>query len=147
MRYASRHILSYFVLALYASISLLGQGLHWLSGQEEHHHGLLGGIACSAHEHAGHLHLHTRAEPFGHDEEHDHEVPDVPSVTGGGCLADLHDCDLCQFLDHSVSQPPQPAMLLVAQHIIASLPWQSQVSFASASLGLPSPRGPPQLSA
>ena len=129
MRRSLRKLLTCSLLATYAGVSLLGYGLHWLTSGEDHHHDLCR-VVCTEHAHASHDHA-----------DHDHASP---SFTTGGCVTDSHACEICEFLAHAVSQPPQIATTPDLHVLVADVPCHSQDFNSPTILGLHAPRGPPQ---
>lgn len=125
MRRTFRNLLTCSLLATYAGISLLGYGLHWLTPDGNHHHDLCG-VACT--EHADHDHTHANT-----------------SLTIGGCVADSHTCEICEFLAHAISQPPQIATTPDLPVRVADHPCQPQGLHSPTILGIHAARGPPQL--
>src|SRR3954447_12706835 len=108
MRLQYRRSLSFFLLATFAGISLLGEGLHWLTPDTElhvphhHHHGV-----CIV------MHGAT-------DDDHDVQLVDSAqtSLCGAECRSsskrllgiasvggfDAHVCKICEFLVQAISQ-------------------------------------------
>jgi hypothetical protein len=142
MRPILRKLLSCTLLAAYAGISLIGEGLHELAPGHEHHHGLHV-VSCEAHSHShhGHDHHHHDHGPC-HD---DHETPPTGLIVKSGAATHTHTCDICEFLAQAVSQPPQIAATPDLHVLVADLPCSTQVFIAPTIVGLHAPRGPPQL--
>src|SRR4029453_8328709 len=98
-----RKLLTCLLLAPYAGISVLGQGLHWLSPDDGHHHDL-NVIGCATH---GHAHNHA-CVCHDHDScglvDADHEnLPADKVISANDCVADSHVCEICEFLLHAIS--------------------------------------------
>jgi hypothetical protein len=127
--------LTWTMLATYAGISLLGHGLHWLTPEDEHHyHGLAAVVyTCAAHH--------------AHDgdccaDDHDQRSA-VPTVTKSS-ITDSHDCEICEFLIHAVSQPAQVVTTPDLHALVAEFSCEPQGIYSQALLGLHAARGPPQ---
>jgi hypothetical protein len=134
MRLAVRKLLSCSLLATYAGISFLGQGLHLLLPDDGHHHGF-DVIVCANSHH-----------PHDHDccADGQHDSPAGP-IIANACAADSHDCEICEFLFQAVSQPPQIATTPDLHPLVAEVPCHPQGFYSPTILGLHAPRGPPQL--
>lgn len=120
------------LLVTYAGISLLGQGLHFLTPDDHHHHAV--GVAeCNLHEHD-----HGACGPSHEQSQH-----------GYGSSTDLvaadHNCDICEFLAQAKSQTPQIASPPDLHAVVAELPIHADEFSSPIILGLHAPRGPPQL--
>ena len=128
MRRSFSHLLTCTLLATYAGIALLGQGLHLLAPGCEggHHEHFL--AAQEAHDHAGD---HHSSDSNGRADE-------------SNSVADLHPCEICVFLAHSVSEPPQIATVPFTQPLVAAAHCDPQGLYSLAIGGLHVARGPPQ---
>ena len=143
MRPLYRQILSYVLLATYAGISLLGDGLHMLlpegEHQQHHHHGIyVVGHSCHDEHHAGHDHDHGGAS-CGCSE-------DAP-LAFSESDSDSHVCEICSFLLDAVSQPVETTARIEWRPLVAVVRANLQPIYSLTSLGLQAPRGPPLLSA
>jgi hypothetical protein len=134
MRLRRRHLLKYVLLATYASIAILGDGLHSLLPEACHHD--LGGRCIVVHHHESRCGDEALANGF---------VPDERSVTANACDADSHICEICAFLVHAVSQTLKVAAPIESQPVVAAAATESQPFYASTSLGPQAARGPPLL--
>jgi hypothetical protein len=128
MRATFRHLLTYSLLVTYASIALLGEGLHFLT-PDEHHHGASLVVSSSDFAHATSESLASVGKHF--------------SSTRAD--SDDHDCEICEFLAQAVSAPPQIAEVPAFAVLIADAPLEQPTFNAPIVLGLHAPRGPPQL--
>jgi hypothetical protein len=122
------------LLATYAGIALLGEGLHELmpDAGHQHHHGLAV-VHCAGDHccHAGHA-------------DHDN-VSQLASLTVNSD-SDSHVCEICQFLFQAISQPANVAAPIDWQPLVAANSQQpQQLLHLPISLGSHAPRGPPQL--
>lgn len=128
MRRSTPHLLTCTLLATYAGIALLGQGLHLLAPECEggHHEHCL--AIHEAHDHAGHK--HSSGHQDGSDESRS--------------LTDSHPCEICVFLAHSVSEPPQIATVPIACPLVAAAECDPQDLYSLAIVGLHVARGPPR---
>ena len=145
MRSTFHKLLTVSLLATYASISLLGEGLHWFLPDDCQHHGL-NVVTCSTHDHAHSAdcciyHLH---DARGRHTDHDHE-PAGSVITACGCDTHSHPCEICEFLFHAVSQPPQVATAPDVRPLVADVPCYESAHYSPTALGIHVARGPPQL--
>jgi hypothetical protein len=134
MRLKHRQILSYLLLATYASIAVLGDGLHWLAHETGHHHGEF--LVTSTSHGLGHEHslpLATGALPTGR----------VLSATDAD--VDSHVCGICTFLFQALSQPAEVAATIDWQPVVVATIFQQQPIYSPTSVGPHAPRGPPLL--
>ncbi len=131
MRRTLHKLLTYTLLATYAGISLLGQGLHWLTPDDCHHHGL-SVVACTAHDHDHCVHREIEAQSSAR-----------PILIASGRIPDSHTCEICEFLIQAVSQPPQVDATPDLHVLIADLPCDAQGLYSPTILGLHAARGPP----
>lgn len=116
------------LLATYAGIALIGQGLHLLAPEcDVHHHE----YCLAAHEVADHD-GHQHSSSCGNTANQDHSI------------ADSHPCEICVFLAHFVSQPPQIAAVSNTQPFVTAAHCERQGLNSLANLGLHVARGPPQ---
>jgi hypothetical protein len=137
MRLKHRQFLSYVLLATYASISLLGDGLHSLlpAGEHQHHHGLfVVSHSCDDSLHAGHV---REALSCGSSE--------YAEFTASDCDADSHICEVCEFLYQAISQPAEVAAPIDWQPLVVVVQADPRPLYSQASLGAHAPRGPPLL--
>jgi hypothetical protein len=129
MRSTFRQLLTYSLLAAYASIAFLGEGLHWLT-PDEHHHGAS---------------LVVSSEPAApHNAGGSHTSVDK-RVTATHGIADDHDCEICDFLAQAVGQPPQIAQSPDFAILIVETACDPPAFYSPIVVGLHAPRGPPQL--
>jgi hypothetical protein len=137
MRPKHRQFLSYVLLATYASISLLGDGLHSLlpAGEHQHHHGLyVVTHSCDDSLHASHCH---DAVCCGSSED--------AEFTASRCDADSHICEVCAFLYQAISQPAEIAAPIHWQRLVVVAHADPRPIYSQTSLGAQAPRGPPLL--
>jgi hypothetical protein len=140
MQLQHRRFLSYALLAVYATISFLGDGLHSLmpeAGHEHHHH------------HHG-LYIVAHAHECGDCDHDDHDEccqsDGVPVLTASDCDGDSHLCEVCSFLFQSLSQPAEVAAPIDWQPLVVATTVSLQpVLHSPATLGPQAPRGPPLL--
>jgi hypothetical protein len=137
MRPTRRRFLSWFLLATYAGIALLGEGLHSLilEGEQQHHH------------HGLYVVSHTCGDPYHHDDATNHDASTHASLTAADCDADSHVCEICAFLFQAISQPAEVAAPIEWEPFIAPAHAAPQPLYSLASLGPPAARGPPLFSA
>ncbi len=135
MRLNSRRYLSYVLLAAYAGISLLGEGLHSLMPEAGHHH------------HDGLYIVNCPSRGTAHaDHDADSGVTSAEAVlTASYGDADSHICEICQFLFQAVGQPAEVASPLDWQPLVVATSSLPQPRYSSISLGPQTPRGPPVL--
>ena len=128
MRPKHHQLLSYLLLATYAGISLLGDGLHALlpEGEHHHHHGLY------VVQHADHGH---DAVARGSSE--------YAELTASDCDADSHLCEICAFLYQSISQPAEVAASIEWQPLVVVACAKPQAVYSPIALGPQAARGPP----
>lgn len=134
MRLRSRRFLSFALLATYAGISFLGEGLHWLLPEagHQHHHGL--------------YIVHCDRDCPGHaDHDGDHHGTPASAALSANEDADSHVCEICEFLFQAVSQPAEVASPIDWQPLIVAVASLSQPIYTPAPLGPQAPRGPPLL--
>jgi hypothetical protein len=133
MRPTRHRFLSWLLLATYAGIALLGEGLHALvpEGKHHHHHGL---YVVTCHSEAGHNHV---AAVVG-DSTH-------ASLTAADCDADSHLCEICVFLYEAVSPPAEVAAPIESQPLVVVAHSEPEAVYSSAVLGPQAARGPPHL--
>ena len=138
MRPQHRQFLSYVLLATYASISLLGDGLHSLLPADEHHHHHHGlyvvSHSCADTEHLGHGHNATPCTGSGY-----------AGLTASDCDADSHLCEICAFLYEAISQPAEIAAPIDWQPLVVVAHAEPQPVYSLTALGCPAARGPPLL--
>ena len=140
MRPQHRQFLSYVLLATYAGISLLGDGLHSLLPEGEHHH----------HHHG----LYVVGHACG-DSHHEHHVCEAAiddeaaetSLTAADCDTDSHVCEICAFLYQAVSQPVEVAEPIEWQPLIVAADADPEHVYSSTTLGPQAARGPPSFMA
>ncbi len=129
MRSTFRNLLTCSLLATYASIAFLGEGLHWLT-PDEHHHGA--SIIVST----------ASDDPHNSGDSH---APTGKRVVATHGIADNHDCEICDFLAQAVSQPPHIAETPAFAILVAEVPCDAPTLYSPTVLSLHAPRGPPQL--
>jgi hypothetical protein len=129
MRRSFCHLLTYSLLATYASIAFLGEGLHCLT-PDEHHHGasLIVSSESDTPRNAGESH-----------------APTDKRVIATHGIADDHECEICDFLAQAVSHPPQIAQSPDFAILIVETACDPPAFYSPIILGLHAPRGPPQL--
>ncbi|HEX5472110.1 MAG TPA: hypothetical protein VFW73_09495 [Lacipirellulaceae bacterium] len=125
--------MSFLLLATYAGIAILGDGLHSLlpEARNQHHRG---------------IYVVTVK-----DESRHHVVGRFASVGDRGAAAqissagdtDAHICEICQFLFQSISQPAAVAAPIECRLLIVAVVALPQPIYAPASVGPQAPRGPP----
>lgn len=128
MRATLRQLLTYSLLATYASIALLGEGLHFLA-PDEHHHGAT--LVVTSID-SGHAFSESLAPAGKH-------------FSGTRATSDDHDCEICEFLAQAVSAPPHVAEVPAFDVLIVEAPLAQPIFDSPIVLGLHAPRGPPQL--
>ena len=145
MRSQYRKILTCSLLATYAGISLLGQGLHLLTPHDGHHHGFEV-VHCTTHGHAHEAHCCAGEEHSrdGHHGDHDQSAAGR-FVVADGSISDSHACEICEFLFQAVSQPPQIAATPDLHILVADVSCPHKSLYSLTIVGLHSARGPPQL--
>jgi hypothetical protein len=134
MRSKHCQFLSYVLLVTYASISLIGDGLHsLLPAGEHHHHGLyVVSHCCSDTQRA----VHDRdAVPRGSSER--------TELTAADCDTDSHLCKICAFLYQAISQPAEVAASIDWQPLVVVAHSNPQPIYSPTSLGPQAARGPP----
>jgi hypothetical protein len=134
MRPKHSKFLSYVLLATYAGISLLGDGLHSLLPEGEHHHH---GLYVVSHR--------------GSDTQR--AVRDCDAVPGGSsghaeltaadCDTDAHLCEICAFLYQAISQPAEVAAPVDWQPLVVVACAKPQAIYLPIALGSQAARGPP----
>jgi hypothetical protein len=131
MRPKHHQFLSYVLLATYASISLLGDGLHSLlpAGEHHHHHGLYVVSDCCD---AEYVHIAARSCSSEYAE-----------LTAGKCDTDSHLCEICVFLYQAISQPAEVAAPIDWQPLVVVAHAKQQPIYSPTSLGPQAARGPP----
>jgi hypothetical protein len=124
------------LLAIYASISLIGEGLHSLVPHGHH----LGDhvVHCIAED-------PDHCECCHHHDHHDHEESQERALTSGGGTVDCHACQICEFLYQTAGQAPSIAATPDLHPLVAELPCAVKGIYSAAILGLHAARGPPQL--
>ena len=139
MRPTRHRFLSYVLLATYAGITLLGEGLHDLLPEQGHHHGLCF-VTHAAHD----------SDADDHDACcHDHAStlasarPVEPAIAADDCDSDSHVCEICAFLYQAIGQPAEVAAPTDWQPLIAVAHANPQPTYSATSLGPQAPRGPP----
>jgi hypothetical protein len=134
MRFGLGKLLTCALLATYASISLLGEGLHELVPHNHHHaHHVVQCVAADEYGHCGCCH---------HDE---HKKAQERTVTSGGCVSDSHSCEICEFLFQAVSEPPSIVATPDFHPVVVDLPCITHSLHTATVVGLHAARGPPQL--
>ena len=138
MRPQHRQFLSYVVLATYAGISLIGDGLHSLlpEGEHHHHHGIyVVGHSCHDEDHAHHHHAHACCSDCTDDVG--------PALSESD--ADGHLCEICSFIVLAVAQPVELAAAIESLPFVAESEPEIQAIYSHVCLGPQAPRGPPSL--
>jgi hypothetical protein len=133
MRPQHRQFLSYVVLATYASISLLGDGLHSLLPDGYHHHRL-------------YVVSHSSDDLRHADPDHDEIAccnSEYAAVTAVELDAESHLCEICEFLAYAISQPAEVAAPIDSHPLIVVAHADPQPIYSLTSLGPQAPRGPP----
>jgi len=133
MRSSLEKLLTCALLATYASIALLGEGLHSLVPHGHH----LGDrvVECVAGDH----------DHCACCNDHEHEESQERALTAGGCIGDCHACEICEFLFQAVSAPPSIAASPDPHPFVADVPGTIHGLYSAAIFGLHAARGPPQL--
>jgi hypothetical protein len=135
MRSTHRSFLSYTVLAVYASIAILGEGLHFLMPEDGHqHHAGIYIVGCT-----GDLHEHA-----AHDSDHQDESAGA-ALTSNDHGIDCHVCGICEFLLQAIGQPAELAPPIDCQPLIAAAPAAARSFYSPTSLGPQAARGPPSI--
>jgi hypothetical protein len=138
-----RRILSYVLLAIYGGISILGDGLHLLTHEAGHHHGL--NVVCRAihgHADADHDNCHNPECSFSDVAEYGSSSADKV-VTASGCASDSHVCEACAFLSQALSQPAEVAAPIDWQPLVVAAASRPESIYSPTSVGPHAPRGPP----
>ena len=126
-----RKLLTSSLLAAYAGIAMLGQGLHLLTPDCHHNHiRVVQGAALCQGNHCCH--------------DCDDDVPSDFAISAVDHAHHDHDCQICQFLVRAVTEPPHVATTPDLHVLVAQLPCESRGLYTSAILGLHTARGPPQ---
>jgi hypothetical protein len=131
MRQKYRRFLSCLLLATYASISLIGDGLHSLLPDSDHHH----------HHHGIYVVDHI-CDDACHG---DHDRSECAGLTASDEDADSHLCEICSYLFQAISQPAGVAPPIDWQPMVVVVHAKPQPIYSLASLGPQAPRGPPSL--
>jgi hypothetical protein len=135
MRPTRYRFLSWFLLATYAGIALLGEGLHALVPEGEHHH-----------DHGIYVAHHTCNGECHHHDVHDggeHGAPAHAALTAADSGADSHLCEICEFLFQAISQPAEVAAPIEWEPLVARAHATPQRLYSLVSLGPQAARGPP----
>jgi hypothetical protein len=137
VRIRSRNLLTYLLLATYAGIALLGEGLHELMPEAGHHHHLgLAIVHCSGDHCCDH-------DGQSDGDEH-HTASGLASLTVN-CHSDSHVCEICQFLLQAISQPAEVAPPIDWQPLVVATASLPQPIYTATTRGDHAPRGPPLL--
>jgi hypothetical protein len=149
MRLHYRRFLSCFLLATFAGISLLGEGLHLLTleaGHHHHHHHRYGSCIVT---HATHDSRHngrnfdaSHAWAFAHRTDRECTSTSADPCVGSSDV-DSHVCKICAYLFQAVSPPIEVAAPFDWQPLVVAVPNLRQCISSRLSLGLHAPRGPP----
>lgn len=133
MRSKPRRFLGYVLLATYAGISFIGDGLHDLlpDSHRHHHHGL---YVVTHHDDAEPSYLNLAADGAG-----------SASLTAADCDADSHRCEICAFLYEAISQPAEVAAPIDWQPLVVVARAIPQATYSLTDLERPAARGPPLL--
>ncbi len=139
MRTIRHRFLSCLLLAAYAGISLLGDGLHLLlpEGQQHHHHHgtYVAGHSCHDSQHAYHHHDDACCSDCSDDVG--------PAISDSD--VDGHLCEICSFLVNAISQSVEAAAAVDWQPLVVESEPETQAVYSCISLGPQAPRGPPLL--
>lgn len=134
----TRHLfLSWFLFAAYLGIAILGEGLHALVPEGEHHHHH--GIYVARHACNGECHDHDAHDGGEYGE------PAHAALTATDSDADSHLCEICAFLFQAISQPAEVAALIEWEPLVARVHAAPQPFYSLVSLGLQAARGPPMV--
>jgi hypothetical protein len=151
MCFSLRKLLTCTLLAAYASIALLGQGLHWFLPHDHHHHGMMVVTRTThsqAHRHDAHCCHHHPHGPCCRHVDHDRDpVPAGRMMGARDGDTHSHTCQICEFLFQAISEPPQLATTPDLHPLVADVPCPKAEHYSPAILGLHTARGPPQLPA
>jgi hypothetical protein len=149
MPWKCRRVLSYFLLATIAGISILGEGLHFLSAEVGHHH---------HHQHRNGLCIVTHARHSAKHEHHDLHVghgaiiaarADRNSSSAAAVVVvraddvDSHVCKICAYLFQALSPPIEVAAVMQGQPLAVEALPPKQHFYLAARLGPQAARGPP----
>jgi hypothetical protein len=121
------------LLAIYASISVIGEGLHSLVP-----HG----------QHLGDCVVHCIADDPDNCEcchHHDHEESRERALTSSDGAADCHLCRICEFLYQTIGQPASIAATPELHSLVVEVPSIAHGLYSAEIVGLQAARGPPQL--
>ncbi len=142
MRKIARKSLKFAVITAYSAVSLLGQGLHSLSGHDGLHVGE-NVIECATH-HAAHESADCE---FLHS-----PVPDgiafsgqrsVPGIRASRCIGQVHACQVCDLLAQARNAAQQAAAVLEQPHAVTHVSAIDQPLYAPQAFSPHAPRGPP----
>lgn len=138
-----RRFLSCVLLAIYGGISVLGDGLHLLTHEAGHHHGLH--VICrSIHGHADALHNACHDPECSASVEAGYYLSFADSVvTASACAGESHVCEACAFLSQALSQPAEVAAPIGWKPLVVAIAKSSRPIYSPESLGPHAPRGPP----
>jgi hypothetical protein len=138
-----RRFLSYLLLAIYGGISILGDGLHLLTHEAGHHHGLY--VACYvAHGHADADHGNCHDPGCSASDVADYYLSSSErGVAASDCANCSHVCEACAFLGQALSQPAELAAPIDWQPLVVAAASRPQPIYSPGSLGPHAPRGPP----
>lgn len=149
MRLRNRRLLSCFLLVTFIGISLLGEGLHWLTPEtEQHHHHRHGFCVCAHHSHDA-----SRDNRNAHFALHSHACADhavCKSALANRQVVsnndvESHVCSICAYLFQIASQPIEVAAPLEWQPLVVAVPILRDFIYSTSSLSSHAPRGPPVL--
>jgi hypothetical protein len=132
-------LLSLTILAIYASVSLLGQGLHLLTPHSHHavRHSTSVAAHCHCHEH------HCQRSSDVADSQPSVEAHASQSGFRSGEIVETHSCEICAFLALAVSPPPLAPTPLISEPLTVATISAPQPFYASIKLGANAARGPP----
>jgi hypothetical protein len=140
---------SWALSAAYGVIALLGHGLHGLTPDQGHHHGLEL-VQCAVHG-ADHHHAQHRHGQNADNHKHgskaaDHAPPhgNALVISAGECVAQSHACEICTFLSQTRATGPQMSASIFWQHIVHSAHVAEPLPVSTTSLDWHAPRGPPR---
>src|SRR5215212_2810575 len=150
MRLQYQRFLRYFLLVTFTGISLLGEGLHWLTPETEHHYHHRHGICfCQRHGHGG-KGKHSNEAFVGHSHasaEREVCASMLPSaqlvLRENG--AESHVCKICAYRCQILSEPLEVFAPFEWQPLVFSAPSLRSFLFSDSTLSTQAPRGPPIL--
>lgn len=150
MRLQYRRLLSCFLLVTFTGISLLGEGLHWLTPETEHHHHHCHGLCTYAHDSHHANHDDDDAHLACHSDECDDLAMCEPVFSTSQAFVSENDCDahvckICAYLFQFVSEPIEVSAPVEWQPLVVFVPNLRTFIYSSSSVRTHAPRGPPVL--